>query len=119
MKILVDENIPRMTVKALRELGHDVLDVRGTEHEGSSDHTLWDIAQEEKRLIITTDKGFSDRRQKPHFGILVVRLRQPNRHRIHERVLQALAMSQPGEWRDLLVVMRDRARSAWRRPTRR
>jgi hypothetical protein len=28
MKILVDENIPRMTVNRLRELGHDVRDIR-------------------------------------------------------------------------------------------
>ncbi|MEK7408859.1 MAG: DUF5615 family PIN-like protein [Acidobacteriota bacterium] len=30
MKILVDENMPRMTVERLRELGHDVKDIRGT-----------------------------------------------------------------------------------------
>jgi hypothetical protein len=30
MRILVDENIPRLTVDRLRELGHDVQDIRGT-----------------------------------------------------------------------------------------
>jgi hypothetical protein len=30
MKILVDENIPLMTVDRLRELGRDVMDIRGT-----------------------------------------------------------------------------------------
>jgi predicted nuclease of predicted toxin-antitoxin system len=30
MKILVDENIPRVTVDYLRDSGHDVRDVRGT-----------------------------------------------------------------------------------------
>ncbi len=34
MKIFVDENIPLMTVQALREMGHDVLDIRGTPNEG-------------------------------------------------------------------------------------
>ena len=29
MKIFVDENIPLMTVRALREMGHDVLDIQG------------------------------------------------------------------------------------------
>ena len=29
MKILVDENIPLMTVQALREMDHEVLDIRG------------------------------------------------------------------------------------------
>ena len=33
MKILVDENIPAITVEALQELGHDVLDIRGTPKE--------------------------------------------------------------------------------------
>ena len=28
MKILVDENIPAITVEALQKLGHDVLDIR-------------------------------------------------------------------------------------------
>ena len=31
MKILVDENIPAMTVLSLRELGHEVKDIRSTE----------------------------------------------------------------------------------------
>jgi hypothetical protein len=30
MDILVDENIPLMTVASLREQGHDVVDIRGT-----------------------------------------------------------------------------------------
>lgn len=36
MRILVDENIPIMTVHALREMGHEVKDIRGTADEGSS-----------------------------------------------------------------------------------
>ena len=34
MKILVDENIPFPTVQTLREMGYDVLDIRGTPDEG-------------------------------------------------------------------------------------
>ena len=34
MKVLVDENIARMTVDGLRALGHDVADVRGWYDEG-------------------------------------------------------------------------------------
>ncbi len=50
MKILVDENIPLLTIKTLREQGHDVLDVRGTENEGIKDTNLWEVAQGEGRL---------------------------------------------------------------------
>ena len=40
MKILVDENIPRMTADRLRELGHDVKDIRGTADQGLADSDL-------------------------------------------------------------------------------
>ncbi|MCC6368749.1 MAG: DUF5615 family PIN-like protein [Bryobacterales bacterium] len=54
MRILVDENIPRMTVDGLREVGHDVKDIRGTEDEGLADTGFWDVALRERRLLITT-----------------------------------------------------------------
>ena len=79
MRILVDENIPRMTVDRLRELGHDVKDIRGTSDEGLADAGLRGLAVRERRLLITTDKGFTEYRAASHFGILIVRLRQPNR----------------------------------------
>ena len=83
MKIFVDENIPLMTVRALREIGHDVLDIRGTADEGMTDDALWEMIQPERRLLITTDKGFTQHRDELHHGILIVRLRQPTRRKIH------------------------------------
>ncbi|MBU0704488.1 MAG: DUF5615 family PIN-like protein [Chloroflexi bacterium] len=114
MNVLVDENIPSMTVRALREAGHDVLDIRGTVHEGMSDNDLWEIAQREERLLITTDKGFARRRDEAHHGVLIVRLRQPNRHKIHQRVMQAMTQFTAEEWPGLLVTVRDVVQSVWR-----
>lgn len=57
MRIFVDENIPKMAAKALREAGHDVKDIRGTPEEGMSDEDIWNVINKEKRLLITTDKG--------------------------------------------------------------
>ena len=114
MKIFVDENIPLMTVRVLREMGHDVRDIRGTAKQGITDDALWEIAQQEGRLLITTDKGFTQHREELHHGILIVRLRQPNRQKIHQRVMQAMTQFAEEEWRDLLVVMRDVMQSVWR-----
>ncbi len=83
MKVIVDEHIPLMTVRALRSMGHDVRDIRGTSDEGMQDEALWQMAQREGHLLITTDKGFAQYRTAQHHGILIVRLRRPNRHRIH------------------------------------
>jgi predicted nuclease of predicted toxin-antitoxin system len=114
MKIFVDENIPLMTVQALRDLGHDVLDIRGTTDQGIIDDILWDMAQREGRLLITTDKGFSQHRDEVHHGILIVLLKQPNRRKIHRRVMQAIAQFTADEWPGLLVTMRDVVQSVWR-----
>jgi len=114
MKIFVDENIPLTTIETLREMGHDVQDLRGTEDEGMADDVLWEMVQREGRLLITTDKGFTQHRDEPHCGILIVRLRQPNRHKIHQRVMQAMAQFAVGEWPGLLAVMRDTVQSIWR-----
>ena len=114
MKILVDENVPMMTVQQLRDEGHNVLDIRGTPDEGMEDETLWQMTQREKRLFITTDKGFSQYRNEKHHGILIIRLRQPNRQKIHQRVMQAITQFQEKDWSGLLVVMRDAVQSSWR-----
>jgi predicted nuclease of predicted toxin-antitoxin system len=107
MRVLVDENIPSPTVDALREMGHDVKDVRGTPAEGFSDEALWALAQAEGRLLVSTDKSFGRRREGVHFGVLVVRLRQPNWRRIHERVLEAMACVDEPDWEGLVLTMRD------------
>ena len=44
-----------MTVQALREMEHEVLDIRGTLDQGASDETLWKISQREGQLLITTE----------------------------------------------------------------
>jgi predicted nuclease of predicted toxin-antitoxin system len=78
MRILVDENIPRMTVECLRELGHDVRDVRWAADMGLENSAVWSAALAESRMLITTDRGFTEYRTVPHHGVLIVRLRQPN-----------------------------------------
>jgi predicted nuclease of predicted toxin-antitoxin system len=114
MRILADEHIPLMTVRALRLLHHDVHDIRGTPDEEMQDNALWAMAQREARLLMTTDKGFAHYRRAPHHGVLIIRLRRPNRHKIHVRIMQAVMRFSEEEWPGLLVVMRDVVQSTWR-----
>lgn len=114
MKIFVDENIPSRTVEELRVLGYDVLDIRGTPDQGMDDEVLWARLLREQRLLVTTDKGFAQHRQEAHHGILIVRLRQPNEAKIHERVMRAVRQFPEAEWPGLLVVMRDTIQSVSR-----
>ena len=114
MKIFVDENIPLMTVKELSSKGFDVRDLRGTTDQGMTDEELWKIVQQEERLLITTDKGFSAQRNETHYGILIIRLKQPSRLKIHQRVMQAVDNYSKDEWKGLLVVIRDTVQSSWK-----
>ena len=114
MKICVDENIPLITVDELRNSGHDVLDIRGKTEQGLTDDLLWSKAQNENRLLITTDKGFSEHRAESHYGILIIRLRQPNQEKIHARIMRAINRYSEDEWQGFLVVMRDAVQSVWR-----
>jgi len=114
MKVLVDENIPLITVDELRLKGFDVTDIRGSAEQGITDEVLWQKAQQEKRLFITTDKGFSIHRDEVHHGILIVRLKQPTRIKIHQRVIQAITKYSEQQWHGLMVVMRDTVQSSWK-----
>jgi predicted nuclease of predicted toxin-antitoxin system len=96
-----------MTQDALCALGHDVLDVRGTAKQGMPDADLWALALAEARVLVTTDEGFTEYRSVPHHGILIVRLRQPNRQKIHHCVMHAFERFPESEWPNRLVVVRD------------
>lgn len=113
MKIFVDENIPFITVQELLSLGHDVMDIRGTEQEGITDKELWKIVQKEKRLLITTDKGFVQNRYEKHHGLLIIRLKQPNRLKIHQKVMKGISLFKEEEWQRMTVVMQDAFHSTW------
>ena len=114
MKIFVDENSPLITVKQLRSKGFDVTDIRGTPDQGMTDELLWKRTQKENRRLITTDKGFTIYRHEAHYGILIIRLKQPTRLKIHQHIMQAIAKYSEQDWPGLLVVMRDSVQSTWR-----
>lgn len=107
MRIVVDENIPNRTIDELRGQGHAVTDIKQTVHRAGDDETVWEVAQKELALLVSTDKGFADNWDSTHHGILIVRLRQPNREKIHERVMQAMKTVAETDWPGLLLVMRD------------
>ena len=109
----MDENIPILTVEELRQMGHDVMDIRGTDKEGLNDKGIWQIVEKQKRMLITTDKGFANYRDEPHHGIIIVRLRQPNRKKIHLCILQTFTAYKESEWKGLMVIVRDTVQSIW------
>jgi hypothetical protein len=82
------------------------------------DELLWELAQQEKRLLISTDRRFLRYWNVSHSGALVVLLSQPKLQTIHAKITQALDQYATEEWRELLVVVRDTFQSIRRPRTR-
>lgn len=73
---LVDANVPKSVVRCLRDLGHDVADVREILPNGAADQDIFDRAQGERRIIVTHDLGFGNLIAYPpgaHAGIITIR----------------------------------------------
>lgn len=89
MNILIDENFPKKSGDFLQSKGFNVIDIRGTDKEGISDIEIFKIAKKEKAVLLTTDKDFYHTihfTNKPHNGIIVIALSQPNSRKIIEKL---------------------------------
>jgi predicted nuclease of predicted toxin-antitoxin system len=111
MKIKLDENLPASLAPSLVALGHDARTVISENLRGHPDQEVWGIAQEEERFFITQDLDFSDARQFApgrHNGILLIRLRSPDRRSLLARVHRIFEQEDVAKWRGCFVVASDR-----------
>ena len=111
MRIKLDENLPLRLATLLKSLGHDVHTLHDELLLGHADKEIWETAQMESRFLITQDLDFSDLRQfapGSHHGILLVRLRSPNRRDLVERIGEMFQKENVGEWAGCFVVATER-----------
>jgi|SRR5882724_3050505 len=107
MKIKLDENLPASLAAILSSLDHDVHTVAEENLSGGSDRDVWEAAQRDERLLITQDLDFSDLRYfvpGTHHGILLVRLRSPDRQSLIRRVLEIFQHEEVTGWSRCFVV---------------
>ena len=60
LKIFADECVNWDVVFALSQSGFDILTVRDAKLTGSDDETIFKFAYENKRILLTYDRGFGD-----------------------------------------------------------
>ena len=107
MNIKLDENLPARLAGMLTGLGHDVDTVIDEGLAAENDDAVWQAAQHAGRLLVTQDLDFSDvRKFRPgtHCGIVLVRLRDPSRTALVERVRGLFASEPVEEWMGCFVV---------------
>jgi predicted nuclease of predicted toxin-antitoxin system len=111
MKTKLDENLPLSLAPLLSHLGHDVHTVAQEELSGAPDNRIWAAAQAEHRYLITQDLDFSDIRQfipGTHCGILLVRLRSPDRQSLLQRIAHIFEHETVTDWAGCFVVATER-----------
>jgi predicted nuclease of predicted toxin-antitoxin system len=95
--VKLDENLSRLHVQFLRELGYEADRVYDQGLSGASDESVWERVCAEGRFLITLDLDFSDvRRFEPgtHPGILLIRARNNSAIAVLE-VLRRVVSEQP------------------------
>jgi predicted nuclease of predicted toxin-antitoxin system len=58
MHFLVDQDVYKLTVDRLKELGHDVITVKELGMARASDEDLLRVAEDQNRILVTRDKDF-------------------------------------------------------------
>lgn len=89
MRVKLDENIPADRKPVLADLGHLADTVAEEGLQGRPDADVWAAAQGASCFLITQDLDFSDLRKYPpgtHHGIMLLRLREPGREALIDRV---------------------------------
>ncbi|MCL4692808.1 MAG: DUF5615 family PIN-like protein [Candidatus Hydrogenedentes bacterium] len=111
MKIKLEENMPSQLALHLSRLGHDVETVPQEGLAGNEDSIVWAVAQNEGRFFITQDLDFSDIKRfasSHHAGLLIVRLRTPNRRALVQRLCELFQTDDAESWTGCFVVVTER-----------
>jgi len=111
MNFFLDENIPKSAGEYLLTIGHKVFDIRATVNEGLSDIKIFELAQNQKAILLTTDRDFFHTVPhlfENHCGVIVIALRQPNRQGILEKLIWAIENLELHNLANKVVLLRDR-----------
>ena len=98
MRLLADENLPGVLVRALRQAGHDVVSAAET-FPSAADDAVLAFARDEMRVLVTFDADFGRMIFAEHYapppGVIYLRSPPPSPDETVRRVLRVLAADAP------------------------
>jgi len=95
----------------LQALGHDADTVQAEGLAGCPDELVLAAAQKNHRLVISQDVGLGDVRRlelRQQFGVILIRLRDPGRDRLVDRVREVFQRHDIEQWESCIVVVTER-----------
>lgn len=113
LKLLTDENVSPRVLLFLRENGFDVLDVKESDFNGTSDSFLLDLAHKEQRFVMTHDSDFGTlaiNNEMPCYGVIYIRLVNQRASNVIEVLKTLLDMNPNFSERSLVVISETKIR---------
>jgi predicted nuclease of predicted toxin-antitoxin system len=110
MIFVLDENFPGAALSLLTKYGHtghSVLEFTAT---GTDDLKVFDVAQTQQAVLVTTDKDFYHTIPllfSEHHGVVVIALHQPNREKLLRRPEWAMRWMKQGDIRGRVLLVTD------------
>jgi predicted nuclease of predicted toxin-antitoxin system len=89
VRFKIDENLPQEVSQLLREHGHDAVGVFDQTMSGEKDPVLFEVCQNERRVLMTLDLDFANIQAYPPAtaaSIIVLRMVQQDKPRVLEAV---------------------------------
>jgi len=112
MRLLLDENLSPNTTSFLRNLAHDVVDVKELSLSGASDLEVLTKARQEKQIVITFNSDFADVRDVAlgtHPGVIRLKIVPQTLEILHPILESKLTMLEKENIEGCLVIMIDQA----------
>jgi predicted nuclease of predicted toxin-antitoxin system len=114
MRFKVDENLPEELADFFRGRGWDCMTVDEQQLGGALDDRITEICDDEDRILVTLDLGFSNIRDYPpaaHPGYIVFRLKQQDKPSVLKLAVRlVIALSQRELRNELWIVQDERIR---------
>ncbi|MBK1633210.1 hypothetical protein CKO31_21135 [Thiohalocapsa halophila] len=114
MRFKIDENLPQEVVELLCEHGHAAVSVFDQTLSGAQDPTVFEVCQEECRVLVTLDLDFANIQAYPPgetSGIVVLRLVRQDKSRVLQIIEKLMpAFAEAALSQKLWIVEEDRIR---------
>jgi hypothetical protein len=108
LEFLIDECVSPSTVKMLRQLGHNVLEIKELNRFGLKDTEIYKLACQQNRVIFTLDKGFQRYSPSQCAGIIVSVVKPNTPLRYEPRLKHLLTTTHLDEIKGKLVLLEEK-----------
>ncbi len=108
MRFLIDECVSPTTCQLLKQLGHDVLKIKGLKRFGLEDSEIYRIACQQKRIIFTIDKGFRRFNPAACGGIIIAMIHPNTPLRYDPRLKHLLTTTHPQDLAGAMVLLEEK-----------